>query len=382
MAEKRYLFTPGPTPVPPEVLAATAEPVVHHRGPDYRALFGQCLERLRAVFRTSADVLLFTCSGTGAMESAVANLCTPGERVVVVSAGNFGERWQRLARAYGCEVEPLAYAWGETPSADDLASRLAELGGAKAVFLTHSETSTGVVADVQALAAAARPSGALVVVDAVSSLGAVPLETEAWGLDVVCSGSQKALMTPPGLGLVSVSADAWAALGSSPRFYLDWERTRAGQARLDSAFTPAVTLVRGLNVALGLLLEEGLAAAFDRHVRLGRACREGAKAMGLELFSPDDDRAAVVTAIRVPKGVDATELVASLRDRYGVTIAGGQGALKGKVFRIGHIGHYDVFDVATALAAVELALADAGAEIERGVAITRALEAFAEPAAV
>jgi aspartate aminotransferase-like enzyme len=382
MAQKRYLFTPGPTPVPAEVLAALAEPVVHHRGPDYRAVFGECLQRLGTVFRTSSDVLLFTCSGTGAMESAVANLCSPGSRVLVVSAGHFGERWQKLAAAYGCVVEPLAYEWGETPSGDDLGARLEELGGAKAVFLTHSETSTGVVADVQALAAAAKPSGALVVVDGVSSLGAVPLETDAWGIDVVASGSQKALMTPPGLGLVSVSAPAWEALGTSPRFYLDWQRTRSGQEKLDSAFTPAVTLVRALDVALGLLLEDGLEAVFDRHVRLGRACREGAKAMGLELFSPDEDRSAVVTAIRAPNGIDSADLVLALRDRYGVTLAGGQGDLKGKIFRIGHIGYYDVFDIATALAAVELALADAGADIERGVAVTRALEAFAAPAPV
>jgi len=382
MSAKRYLFTPGPTPVPPEVLSALAEPVVHHRGPDYRALFGECLERLRAVYRTAGDVLVFTSSGTGAMESAVANLCSPGDRVVVVSAGAFGERWRALATAYGADVQAVEYEWGETPRAEDLAAKLEDAGGAKAVFLTHSETSTGVVADVQALAAAAKGSGALVVVDAVSSLGAVPLETDAWGLDVVASGSQKALMTPPGIGLVSVSEAAYAALGSSPRFYFDWERTRAGQAKLDSAFTPAVSLVRGLDVALGLLLEEGLEAAFDRHVRLGRACREGAKAMGLELFSPDEDRSAVVTAIRAPDGIDATELVRGLRDRFGITIANGQSTLKGKIFRIGHIGYFDVFDITTALAAVELVLADLGAEIERGVAVTRALEAYEERARV
>jgi aspartate aminotransferase-like enzyme len=382
VAEKRYLFTPGPTPVPPQVLAALAEPVVHHRGPDYRAIFGEVLERLHKVFRTASDVLLFTCSGTGAMESAIANLCSPGDRVAVVSAGAFGERWRQLAAAYAADVQAVEYEWGETPSPDDLAARLAELGGAKAVFLTHSETSTGVVLDLQAMAAAAKSAGALVVVDAVSSLGAIPLETEAWGIDVVASGSQKALMTPPGLGFVSVSPSAWGALGSSPRFYFDWEKTRAGQEKLDSAFTPGVSLVRALNVALGLLLEEGLEAAFDRHVRLGRACREGAKAMGLELFSPDEDRSAVVTGILTPEGVDATELRLALRDRYGVTVAGGHGDLKSRLFRIGHIGYYDVFDIATALGAVELALTDAGAEIERGVGVTRALEAFAAPAPV
>jgi serine---pyruvate transaminase len=382
MPEKRYLLTPGPTPVPPEVLAAISQPVVHHRGPDFRPVYERCLARLRDVFRTERDVLLFGSAGTGAMESAVANLCSPGDRVLVVSAGHFGERWRAIASAYGAEVATLEYAWGEIPVADDVAARLTELGGAKAVFLTHSETSTGVVCDLQALAAAVNEHGALSVVDAVSSLGAVPLETDAWGLDVVVSGSQKALMTPPGLAMSSSSEDAFAARGDSPRFYFDWERTRKAQASLDAPFTPPVSLVAGLDVALGLLLDAGLEATFDRHIRLGRACREGAKAMGLELFSPDEDRSAVVTAIRAPDGIDATELVRGLRDRFGITIANGQGALKGKIFRIGHIGYFDVFDITTALAAVEIVLADLGAEIERGAAVTRALEVYDERARV
>jgi aspartate aminotransferase-like enzyme len=244
------------------------------------------------------------------------------------------------------------------------------------VWVVQSETSTGVVADVQALAAAAKEHGALVVVDAVSSLGAVPCETDAWGLDVVVSGSQKALMTPPGLGLCAVSDAAYASAGSTPRFYFDWERTRKAQAKLDAAFTPPVSLVAALDVALGLLLEEGLDAAFERHVRLGRAARAGVKAMGLELFSPDDDTSAVVTAVRAPEGVDAGAVVTALRDKHNITIAGGQGDLKGKIFRLGHIGFFDVFDITTALAAVELSLAELGADIERGVAVTAALEAY------
>ena len=382
MSEKRHLLTPGPTPVPPEVLAAISQPVVHHRGPDFKPVYERTLERLRDVFRTERDVLLFGAAGTGAMESAVANLCSPGERVLVVSAGHFGERWQAIASAYGAELETLEYSWGEIPMADDVAARLAELGGAKAVFVTHSETSTGVVCDLQAIAGVANEHDALSVVDAVSSLGAVPLETDAWRLDVVLSGSQKALMTPPGLAMAAVSEAAWAARGESPRFYFDWERTRKAQASLDAPFTPPVSLVAGLDVALGLLLDAGLDATFERHVRLGRACREGAKAMGLELFSPDEDRSAVVTAIRSPDGIDATELVRDLRDRFGITIANGQGVLKGKIFRIGHIGYFDVFDITTALAAVELVLADLGAEIERGVAVTRALEVYDERARV
>jgi serine---pyruvate transaminase len=378
LAEKRYLFTPGPTPVPPEVLAAMAKPIVHHRGPDFKPIYRRVLDRLAEVVRTRNEVLLFTSSGTGALEAATANLCSPGERIVVVSAGYFGERWAQIGKRYGCEVDELRYEWGENPSADDLSSRLGELGGATAVFVTQSETSTGVVADVRALAAAAKEAGALVCVDAISSLGAVPCDTDDWQLDVVVSGSQKALMTPPGLALTAISEAAWSRneQASLPRFYFDWARTRDAQAKLDAAFTPAVSIVVGLDVALGLLLERGLEAAFEHHVRLGRACREGVKAMGLELFSPDDDSSAVVTAVRMPDGIDADQILLDLRDRFGITFAPGQGPLKGRVLRIGHIGYFDVFDITTALAGLELGLAEAGADIERGVAVTRALETY------
>jgi aspartate aminotransferase-like enzyme len=384
MPEKRYLMTPGPTPVPPEVLAALAEPMIHHRGRDFRETYRRCLDRLREVYRTQHDVLLYTSSGTGGFESAVANLTSPEDRVLVVSAGNFGERWAAMTRAYRADVVHLRLAWGETPDPEDVRSALAEAGDVRAVYLVHSETSTGVVADIQALAAVVLEAGALVVVDAISSLGAVPLETDAWGIDVVVSGSQKALMCPPGLAFASVSpaALAAAAQSTSPRYVLDWERTRAGQEKLDAPFTPAVSIVNALDVALGLLLGEGLEAAFERHARLGRACREGVKAMGLELFSPDHDRSAVVTAIRAPDGIDSADVVAALRDRFGITIAGGQGELKGKIFRIGHIGWFDIFDITTSLAALELVLADAGADVERGVAVTRALESYAERARV
>jgi len=370
--EKRYLFTPGPTPVPPQVLAAMGEPVVHHRSPDFRPIYERCLARLREVCRTESDVLLFTASGTGAFESAVVNLVSPGEPHLVVSAGSFGERWVSMTSAYGADVDQLRYDWGETPDPEDVRARLAARE-AKAVWIVQSETSTGVVADVQAIAAVAKEAGALVVVDAVSSLGAVPCETDAWDLDVVVSGSQKALMTPPGLGLAAVSDAALAATGSTPRFYFDWQRTRDAQRKLDAPFTPPVSLVTALDVALGMLLDEGLEAVFERHVRLGRAARAGAKAMGLELFSPDEDRSAVVTAVLSP---DAAEVILGLRNRFGITLAGGQGDLKGKIFRIGHIGWFDVFDITTALAAIEIVLAELGADIERGVAVTAALDAY------
>jgi aspartate aminotransferase-like enzyme len=233
MPEKRYLMTPGPTPVPPQVMAALSLPMVHHRAPEFRELLTGLLAGLRQVFRTQNDVLLYAGSGTACMEGAVANLCSPGDRVLVVSAGNFGERWIGIAEAYGCDVQTLAYEWGEVPSADDVATKLDELGGAHAVFLTHSETSTGVVSDLEELVARIRPSGALVVVDAISSLGAVPLEMDEWGIDVVVSGSQKALMCPPGLGLVSASARAYEAArrATAPRFYLDWSRSSSSWPR-------------------------------------------------------------------------------------------------------------------------------------------------------
>jgi serine---pyruvate transaminase len=371
--EKRYLFTPGPTPVPPEVLAATAEPIVHHRGPDFREVYTRTLERLKEVHRTASDVLLFTASGTGAMESAVANLCEPGDRVAVVSHGSFGERWIAICEQHGLEVEAIRYEWGERPDADEVGSAV-RAAGVELVFCQQSDTSTGVVSDVRAVKEAV--GDALLVVDAVSSLGAVPLETDDWGIDVVVSGSQKALMCPPGLATASVPEHVLARTKRARSFYFDWHATRKAQQKLDAAFTPAVSIIRGLDVALGLILADGLEAAFERHVRLGRAARAGIKAMGLELFSPDDDTSAVVTAVRAPDGVDSDELLLHLRDRHGVTLAPGQQHLKGKVFRIGHIGYFDVFDIASALAAVELSLTELGADVERGTAVPRAFEAF------
>jgi serine---pyruvate transaminase len=383
MPQKRRLLTPGPTAVPPEVLAGLAEPVLHHRGPDFKTVFARVERRLREVFRTDREVLILTASGTGGFESALVNLFSPGERVLAVSWGNFGERWAKMAAAYGCDVEALAYAWGETPQPADLERRLQETG-AETVLLVHSETSTGVVADLEALVAVCRDAGALVVVDAISSLGAVPLETDAWGVDVVVTGSQKALMTPPGLAFVAVSERAWRKSESAtlPRFYWDWRRALAELQKDTTPFTPAVSTIVALDVALGRLLEEGLEAGFARHTALGRACRAGVKAMGLELYSPDDDRSAVLTAVLTPEGVDAVELRLALRDRHGITIAGGHGDIADRLFRIGHIGYVDVYDITAALAAVELELAEAGADVERGVAVSAALEAYESAARV
>jgi aspartate aminotransferase-like enzyme len=376
---KPYLFTPGPTPVPAEVLAAGAEPMVHHRGAEFRQVYERSLERLAAVHRTTSPTLLFSASGTGAMDSAVTNLCSPDEPVCVIVAGAFGERWAKICRHYGLEVIRADYAWGERPDPEEVAA-VATGGGARAVFATQSETSTGVVTDVQALKAAL---GDLpLVVDAVSSLGAVPLEMDAWGIDVVVSGSQKALMCPPGLATAAVAESLWETLPPSRSFYFDWRATRKAQEVFDAAFTPAVSLIRGLDVALGMILDEGLEAAWSRHLRLGRAARAGVKAMGLELFSPDDDSSAVVTAVLAPEGISSPQLRRQLQERHGVTLAPGQGALKETVFRIGHIGYFDVFDIAVALAALELVLVELGAEIEHGVAVTAAFAAYEQPVSV
>jgi aspartate aminotransferase-like enzyme len=377
VARPQKLLTPGPTSVPPEVLRALAEPVLHHRSPDFAEVFALAQERLREVFRTQNEVLVLTSSGTGAFESAVVNLLSPAERVLAVSQGEFGERWQALGRAFGCDVVPLTYRWGEAPAPGDLRDALAK-SRATTVFLVHSETSTGVVCDLEPLLAVCRQAGALSVVDAVSSLGAVPLETDAWGADAVVTGSQKALMTPPGLAFVAVSDRAWERAESAtlPRFYWDWARQRRAQAKGSTPSTPATSLVVALVEALGIVLRDGLETAFARHRALGRACRAGIKTIGLELYSPDDDSAAVLTGALTPEGIDAVALRLALRDRHGITIAGGHGDLVSRLFRIGHIGHVTIDDLAEALTAIEVELAASGAEVEAGHAAPAAFDAF------
>jgi aspartate aminotransferase-like enzyme len=314
------------------------------------------------------------------MESAIANLVRPGQPVLACAAGKFGERWIELGEAYGADLVRYEPGWGARLDPAEIDRLLSGRPDVKVAFATLSETSTGVVHDVEAIAAVARDHDVLLVVDAVSGLAAADLQQDAWGVDVVVAGSQKALMTPPGLSVVTVSSDAWERSESAtlPRFYFDWKSTRDSLATGSTPFTPAVTLVAALDVALGMLLESGLDDAFARHKALGRACREGVKAMGLELFSPDEERSAIVTAILTPDGVDARELVFALRERFGITVAGGHGELGSRMFRIGHIGYYDVLDITTVLTAVEALLVERGADVERGAAVARALEAYGE----
>ena len=380
---KQYMLTAGPTPLPPRVSQVMAEPILYHRAPAFVEVYARVLERLPLVFQTRNDVLCFTATGTAAMESAVANLVAPGEPAAVASCGKFGQRWAELCDAYGAETAHLEFEWGEKVDPAALDEALAGLGRpARAVFATQSETSTGVVNDVKALNEVATAHGSMLCVDAVSGLGAVDLPQDDWGVDVVVAGSQKSLMSPPGLAFASVSERAMALAAENPgrRYYLDWQRTAAGQreAPPNSAFTPAVTLFRALDVALDLLFTEGLEQAFARHALLARAARAGIEALGLERFGPDDENANVVTAARLPDEIDGAKVPKLMRDRYGVTIAGGQGHLKGRIARIAHCGYYGAFDIVIALTALEMALRDLGHDAEPGAGAGAAQRVFAE----
>jgi serine---pyruvate transaminase len=381
---KDYLMTAGPTPLPPAVSQVMAEPMLYHRAPAFVEVYARCLERVKRVFQTENEVLAFTSSGSGAMESAVANLVRPGDRALAVSCGKFGERWAELCDAYGAETIHDEVEWGTRIEPAELDRVLDEAGGeVPVVFTTLSETSTGVVNDIQGLAEVAHKHGALIAIDAVSALGAIPVNQDAWGIDVVVAGSQKALMSPPGLAFASVNAAALKRAEESPgrRHYFDWGLTVKGQRKdpPDSPFTPAVGLFMALDVALEMILEtEGLEAVFERHALLGRATREAAKALDLELFGPEDERANVVTAIRVPDGVDGGKVPKLMRDKYRVTIAGGQSQLKGKIVRLAHCGYFGAFDILTSVGALEMALTELGAELELGAGVAAAQRIFIE----
>jgi aspartate aminotransferase-like enzyme len=380
MERPEILMTPGPTPVPPEVLLAQSSPLVYHRGPGYGQLLREVTAGLRTLLRTQGDVLVFTSSGTGGLESAVANLFSPGDRVVVPVAGYFGDRFARMAEAFHLDVRRIEYEWGSAVRPDDVARALDE-APARGVLAQHSETSTGVVHDVQAIGRVVKDAGALFVVDAISSVGAVPFEADAWGIDVAVGGSQKALGATPGLAFVSVSEEAWAAAAGAqnPRFYFDWAAYKKSYEMPDpeSPWTPAISLLLGLREALRLYLEEGPEAVLARHRILSEATKEGVRALGLDLDGEALERAWAVTAVRAPEGIDGNELVARVRSDHGIVLAPGQGPLKGKVFRIGHLGFYDRLDILRCLAALELTLGAMGYPVKRGAGVAAAEEVFA-----
>jgi aspartate aminotransferase-like enzyme len=380
MERPEILMTPGPTPVPPSVLLAQAEPLVYHRGPGYGELLREVTTGLRALLKTEGDVLTFTASGTGGLESAVANLFSPGDRVVVPVAGYFGDRFAQIAEAFHLDVRRVEYEWGRAARADEVAEALSE-APTKGVLAQHSETSTGVIHDIEAIGKATKDAGALFVVDVISSLGAVPYEGDAWDVDVAVGGSQKALSATPGIAFVSVSEAAWAASreATNPRFYFDWAAYKKSYELPDpeAPWTPAISLMLGLREALRLYLDEGAEAVLERHRRLSEAAKEGVRALGLDLDGEHPERAWAVTAVRAPEGIDGNELVAKVRKDHGIILAPGQGPLKGKVFRIGHLGNYDAFDILRCLAALELTLEDMGYPAKRGAAVAAAEAIFA-----
>jgi serine---pyruvate transaminase len=375
------ILAPGPTPIPPEVLLAQGSPLVYHRGPGFGRLMRETTARLRELFRTSGDVLLMTSSGTGGLESAVQNLFSPGDEVLVPDAGFFAHRLKLLAEAYGLSVNAIEYEWGQRVRAEDVAEALARRP-AKAVLLTQSETSTGVIQPIEALARVARDAGALVVVDVVSSLGAVAFDFDGWGIDVAVGGSQKALSASPGIAFVAVSERAWEASKSAtcPRFYFDWATYRAFAELPDpeNPWTPAISVMQGLHAALALYFEDGVDAALERHRILSRAVKEGVEALGLDLFGEGLEDNWTVTAIRAPDGLDADTIARSIREDFGIVLAPGQGPLKGKVVRIGHFGYFDRLDIIRGLAGLEMTLERLGHPVKCGAAVAAAEGVFAE----
>ena len=376
---KSFLLAPGPTPVPPEVQAAIALPLVHHRTPQFAAVLAEVQERLRELFGTAQDVLVMAASGTGGMEGAVTNLLSPGDEVVVVNGGKFGERWTKICEAYGVRVHEVVVEWGRAVRPDMVAAALDAHPAARAVFVQASETSTCALHPVPALGDITRRRDTLLVVDGITAVGVIDLPMDRLGIDVLVTGSQKALMLPPGLAFVALSERAWAATERAhlPRFYFDFRRERKGVAERSTAWTPAISLIQGLRVALGMLRDEGLPNVYARHDRLARATRAAATALGLRLLAPDAPSPAA-TAVMLPEDVDGTALFRYLRDRMRVTFAPGQDRLKGKIIRLSHLGYADAFDVVTGVAALELALHHFGARVELGRGVGAAETVLAE----
>lgn len=378
--KKRYLLTPGPTPVPEGVLLAMAGPILHHRTVEFEAILARIWGNLQYLCQTKEEVFFFASSGTGAMEASVVNLLSPGDKAICIRGGKFGERWTNIVQAFGGVPVNIDVEWGTAVDPALVEKALEADPSIKAVYVQASETSTAVRHDVQALGriCAGRP-GTVLVVDAITALGVFPLPMDEWGLDVVVSGSQKALMLPPGLSTIALSQKAWGhvARAKMPRFYFDLAREKKNKAKGTTAFTPAVSLLVGLDHALGLIREEGLENLFRRHATLARACREGFKAMGCKLYA-EGCHSDALTAVIVPDGVDGKKLKKHLWTKYGVNVAGGQEKLEGKIIRVAHLGYYDRFDILMAITATEMALRDLGWQVAQGKGAAAAEAVLAE----
>lgn len=374
------LRIPGPTPLPPTVREAGGRQMINHRGPDFAALLGRIQAGMRPFFGTAGDIAILSCAGTGGLEAAIVNTLSPGDAVLGVSIGAFGDRFASIAEAYGAKVDRMAAEWGWAAAADEVRERLGR-GEYRAVLVTHNETSTGVMNPLPELIGAIRAAapGALILVDSVSALGAVPFEMDAWGADVVVTASQKAWMAAPGLAMVAASDRAWAAMATArmPRFYLDLLRHRKGLASGETPWTPAIAVVYQVEEGIRLMAEEGRAAVFARHAACAAATRAGLEALGFELFAEPAHRSQTVTAAHIPEGLDWKAFNAELRAR-GAIVAGGQGKLTGKVFRVGHLGSVTVDDILGLMATLEEASLQFGRDIVAGRAVAEAERAAVE----
>jgi len=380
MPIKRYLLAPGPTPVPPEVLLRMAMPIIHHRAPDFIPVLDEAKKGLKWLFQTENDVLILCSTGTGGMVGAVNNFFNPGDKVIVVNGGKFGERWTKICQAYGLNVHEISVEWGYSVKPEQVEEALKKVPDAKGLFMQSCETSTGVYHDIEGVSKVLKNyPDILFIVDSISALVAHDIKTDNLGIDVHIAGSQKGLMLPPGLALVSVSEKAWkrAETSKMPRFYFNFKKEREALQKNQTNFTSAVTLIIGLNESIRLLKAEGLENVFKRHARLANALRKAMEAIGLRLFAKSSPSNSV-TAIEAPPGIDGQAIYKALREKYGITGAGGQDKLKGKIFRIAHLGYADTFDVITAVSGVEMVLKSMGYSIKLGTGVGVAEEILME----
>jgi aspartate aminotransferase-like enzyme len=373
---KKRILIPGPVEVSPEVSSALAKPMMGHRTPDFTSILEECWEGLKEVYQTKNDVAIITGSGTAAMDAAIASTISEGDEVVCVGGGKFGERFAKIVKAYGGKPVEIKVEWGRAADPDDIEAAVSE-SSAIALTLTHNETSTGVLHDAEAIGRIARENNLLFITDAITSAGGDYLKTDAWGVDICIAGSQKCLGVPPGLGFAAVSEEAWKTIEKNNRrrsFYLDLAAYRKSLNKSTTPFTPAVSLIYGLKAALEEIKKEGLENRIKRHRTLAKATRSAAKAMNLELFADEAHASNTVTAIKIPKGLTDTDIRGRLRDEFGILLAGGQEAVKGKIFRIGHMGNVDLVELLGVSGALELVLSRAGHNFTIGDGVRAALE--------
>lgn len=374
--EKKYLFSPGPTMLPPEVLLKMAEPIMHHREPEFEKIFSEIREGLKYLFQTNNEVLIFTSSGTGAMEGAVSNLLSKGDKALVVRGGKFGERWGEICKAYGVEFIPVDVEWGWAVDPKKIQEILESDSSIRAVYTQASETSTGVKHPIKEIAEIVKKyDDTIIVVDAITGIGVFDIPMDAWGLDVVVSGSQKALMLPPGLAFAALSDKAWKFVARSdlPKYYFDFKKELKSAKKNQSSYTPAISLFVGLRETLNMIRQEGLEGVFRRHERLAEATRAAVKALGLELYAPDSPSNAV-TAVKIPEGIDGERLKDLFFEKFGITVAEGQDRAKGKIIRIAHLGYYERLDIVMVISALEMLLKEMGYAFELGRGLKAAEE--------